>query len=238
MTGTGMLDELKKRVCEANLALVARGLVIETWGNASGIDRESGSVVIKPSGVDYRKMGPKQMVVVDLAGGNVTEGDLKPSSDTPTHLALYRAFPSIGGVVHTHSLHATAWAQARKNIPVLGTTHADYFNGPIPCTRPMTAEEIETDYEANTGQVIAERLKGLDPLQLPAVLVADHGPFAWGRTPAKAVESAFVTEHLAHLAAETLRVDPYPKPVSAELLDKHFSRKHGPDRYYGQGDKA
>ena len=229
-----MLDDLKKRVCRANLALVERGLVIETWGNASGVDREAGCMVIKPSGVDYSSLKPKDMVVVGLDSGEVVEGDLRPSSDTPTHLVLYRALAAIGGVVHTHSLRATAWAQAGRDVPVLGTTHADYFNGPIPCTRPMTDEEIAADYEANTGKVIVERIKGLDPLHIRAALVVHHGPFAWGASPEEAVTSAFLTEHLASLASETLRVDPYPTPMSRALLAKHFGRKHGPDRYYGQ----
>jgi L-ribulose-5-phosphate 4-epimerase len=229
-----MLEELKKLVCDANLALVAAGLVIETWGNVSGVDRSADAMVIKPSGLPYEGMKPEHMAVVSLSTAAVLEGRLKPSSDTPTHLELYRAFGEIGGLVHTHSIFATAWAQAGKPIPALGTTHADYFAGPIPATRPMTAEEIRNDYEANTGKVIVETFTGADPLATPAVLVAGHGPFAWGQSPAQAVENATVLEHLAHLAIQTLRIEPYPRPISRELLEKHFFRKHGPGRYYGQ----
>lgn len=230
-----MLDDLKKRVCQANLELVTRGLVFETWGNVSGVDRQVGSLVIKPSGVAYDGMKPRHMVVVSLESGEVIEGDLRPSSDTPTHLVLYQAFQAIGGVVHTHSLYATAWAQARKDIPALGTTHADFFHGPVPCTRLMKAPEIESDYELNTGKVIVERLDGLDVREFPAVLVADHGPFAWGPTLAAAVNAAATLEHVARLASETVRIQPYSPSVSQALLDKHFTRKHGPDSYYGQG---
>ena len=229
-----MLEELKEQVCEANLKLLSEGLVIQTWGNVSGIDRDSGRVVIKASGLSYDGMKPSQMVVVSLDAGEVVDGDLRPSSDTPTHLEIYRAMPTVGGIVHTHSIYATAWAQAREEIPPLGTTHADYFYGPVPCTRAMTDAEIRGEYEANTGKVIVERFADLDPDQLPGVLVADHGPFAWGRTPEKAVFNAVILEHLAHLASETLRVDSYPKPISEALLDKHFLRKHGTDAYYGQ----
>ena len=230
-----MLDDLKKRVCQANLELVARGLVFDTWGNVSGADRQAGCLVIKPSGVPYDGMKPKHMVVVSLESGEVIEGDLRPSSDTPTHLVLYRAFQAIGGVVHTHSLYATAWAQARKDIPPLGTTHADHFHGPVPCTRLMKAPEIESDYELNTGKVIVERLAGLDVQEFPAVLVADHGPFAWGPTLAAALHAAATLEHVARLASETVRIEPYSPSVSQALLDKHFTRKHGPNSYYGQG---
>ncbi len=229
-----MLEELKKRVCEANLNLVAEGLVIQTWGNVSGVDRASGNAVIKPSGVPYDEMRPEHMVVLNLASGQVIEGDLRPSSDTPTHLILYRAFKGIGGVVHTHSLYATAWAQAKCDIPPLGTTHADYFHGPVPCTRLLTPEEIESEYEANTGDVIVERFADLDPLHFPGVLVASHAPFAWGETVEKSVENAVVLEHLARLASETLRVDAAAQSMQQELLDKHFLRKHGPRAYYGQ----
>lgn len=229
-----MLEELKQQVCEANLRLVAEGLVIQTWGNVSGVDRASGSMVIKPSGVPYDRMKPEHMVAVSLETAKVVEGDLKPSSDTPTHLILYRAFEGIGGVVHTHSLYATAWAQARREIPPLGTTHADYFHGPVPCTRLLTANEIKNDYEANTGHVIVEKFRKLDPLHFPGVLVATHAPFAWGATVEKAVENAIVLEHLARLASETLRVSPSVKPMQKVLLDKHFLRKHGPSAYYGQ----
>jgi L-ribulose-5-phosphate 4-epimerase len=229
-----MLEELKQRVCDANLKLVAEGLVIQTWGNVSGVDRASGNLVIKPSGVPYSEMRPEHMVVVALDSGDVVEGGLRPSSDTPTHRILYRAFDGIGGVVHTHSLYATAWAQALRDLPALGTTHADYFHGPVPCTRLMTGQEIESEYEANTGEVIVERFAGLDPLHVPGVLVASHAPFAWGPTPDKAVENAVVLEHLARLASETLRVNPAAGAMQPVLLDKHFFRKHGPGAYYGQ----
>jgi L-ribulose-5-phosphate 4-epimerase len=229
-----MLEELKAQVCKANLDLVKEGLVIQTFGNASGIDRASGHVIIKPSGVSYDAMKPEHMVVVSLATGKVVEGNLNPSSDTPTHRALYRAFKDIGGIVHTHSLFATAWAQARREIPALGTTHADYFHGPVPCTRAMTAKEVKGDYEIATGKVIVERFRNLSPLSFPGVLVASHGPFAWGETVAKAVENAVVLEYLARLASETLRANPRVRPMPRALLDKHFLRKHGPGAYYGQ----
>lgn len=232
-----MLEELKQQVCEANRQLVREGLVIQTWGNASAVDRVSGNLVIKPSGVPYDGLQPEHMVVVSLATGRVVEGDFKPSSDTATHRVLYRAFKEIGGIAHTHSLYATAWAQARREIPALGTTHADYFHGPVPCTRLLTAKEIERDYETNTGQVILERFKKLDPLHLPGVLVASHAPFAWGTTVEKAVEIAVVLEQLARLASETLCVKPSTKPLQRLLLDKHFHRKHGPQAYYGQKPK-
>ncbi len=229
-----MLEELKRQVCQANLDLVRDGLVLQTWGNASGIDRERGLVVIKPSGVPYDGMKPEHMVVVSLDGGAVVEGGLRPSSDTPTHLVLYRAFKNIGGVVHTHSLHATAWAQAMHGIPSYGTTQADYWYGNVPCTRLMTPEEIKTDYEANTGQVIVETFRDLDPLQHPAVLVASHGPFTWGKDVDGAVHNAVVLEFVAKLAGETLRLNPKVEPMQSVLLDKHFLRKHGPKAYYGQ----
>ncbi|MGO8836255.1 MAG: L-ribulose-5-phosphate 4-epimerase AraD, partial [Limisphaerales bacterium] len=220
-----MLEELKKQVCEANLQLVAEGLVIQTWGNASGIDREHDLIVIKPSGVPYAGMKPEHMVVVSLETGSVVDGSLSPSSDTPTHLMLYRAFKNIGGVVHTHSLYATAWAQAGRGIPSFGTTQADYWHGDVPCTRSLTAKEIQTDYEANTGQVIVETFRKLDPMQHPAVLVASHGPFTWGKTVAAAVHNAAVLEFVARLASETLRINPKTKPMPSALLDKHFLRK-------------
>lgn len=229
-----MLDELKRQVCEANLQLVREGLVIQTWGNVSGLDHETGCVVIKPSGVSYDAMKPEHMVVLQLAGGQTVEGTLKPSSDTATHLELYRAFAGIAGIVHTHSLHATAWAQAQREIPALGTTHADYFCGPVPCTRQMSHAEIESDYELNTGKVIVERFALLDPRQMPAVLVASHAPFVWGASVAKAVENALVLEYVARLASETLGISPTMGPMQSELLDKHFLRKHGPGAYYGQ----
>jgi len=229
-----MLDQLKQEVCEANRQLVREGLVVQTWGNVSGVDRASGHLVIKPSGVSYDAMTPEHMVVVSLETGKVVEGDLRPSSDTPTHLVLYRAFEEIGGIAHTHSLYATAWAQARRELPALGTTHADYFHGPVPCTRLLTPGEIQQDYEANTGRVIAEEFRKANPLHVPGVLVASHAPFAWGATVEKAVENAIVLEHLARLASETLRVKPSVKPMPRALLDKHFLRKHGHDAYYGQ----
>lgn len=232
-----MLEELKERVCAANNRLVAEGLVVETFGNASAVDRGAGIVIIKPSGVSYEDLRPDHMVAVSLADGAVVEGALRPSSDTPTHLVLYRSFPDVGGIVHTHSLHATAWAQARREIPPLGTTHADYFQGPVPCTRLMKAAEIRGDYEANTGQVIVERFGGLDPMSRPGVLVAAHGPFAWGRSVEEAVHHAVILEYLARLAAETVRIDPAARPMQRALLEKHFRRKHGPGAYYGQ-DRA
>ena len=229
-----MLEELKQRVLDANLKLVNEGLVIQTWGNVSGIDRASNNVVIKPSGVPYDDMKAEHMVVVDLQTGETVEGDLRPSSDTPTHLALYRAFEQIGGVVHTHSLYATAWSQALRDLPALGTTHADYFYGPVPCTRLMKAEEIKDDYELNTGHVIVERFDGLEPLHFPGVLVASHAPFAWGASVEKAVENAVVLEYMARLASETLKIEAAIGAMQPELLDKHFLRKHGASAYYGQ----
>ena len=231
-----MLERLKNQVCQANLDLVKEGLVIQTWGNVSGIDRGKGLVVIKPSGVSYSKIAPKHMVVVGLDSGKVVEGELNPSSDTPTHLVLYRAFAGIGGVVHTHSLFATAWAQAKRGIPSYGTTQADYWYGDVPCTRLLTPNEIKTDYEANTGHVIVETFRELklDPAQHPAVLVASHGPFTWGKDAQAAVHNAVVLDFVARLATETLRVNPRLKPMQAALLDKHFLRKHGPGAYYGQ----
>jgi len=229
-----MLENLKEQVCAANLKLVAEGLVIQTWGNVSGIDRARGLVVIKPSGVPYDGMKPQHMVVVSLADGKIVEGNLKPSSDTPTHLELYRAFKEIGGVVHTHSLYATAWAQAKKTLPSYGTTQADYWFGEVPCTRAMTPAEIKTDYEKNTGGVILETFKKLNPLEHPAVLVASHGPFTWGKDVSDAVHNAEVLEFVARLASETLRVNSNTKPMPSALLDKHFLRKHGTKAYYGQ----
>jgi L-ribulose-5-phosphate 4-epimerase len=231
-----MLEKLKAEVCRANLDLVRKGLVIETWGNASGVDRARGLMVIKPSGVPYDGMKPKHMVVVSLATGKVVDGQLKPSSDTDTHLVLYRAFPKIGGVVHTHSLFATAWAQAQRGLPSYGTTQADYWYGDVPCTRLLKPDEIINDYEANTGKVIVDtfaKLK-LDPLHHPAVLVASHGPFAWGKNVADAVHNAGVLEFIARLNSETLRINPKIKPMQSHLLDKHFLRKHGANAYYGQ----
>ncbi|MDE3068834.1 MAG: L-ribulose-5-phosphate 4-epimerase [Verrucomicrobiota bacterium] len=229
-----MFEKLKAEVCRANLDLVAEGLVIQTWGNASGVDRERGVMVIKPSGVPYDGMKPEHMVVVSLGDGGAVEGNLRPSSDTPTHLELYRAFRDIGGVVHTHSLYATAWAQARRKIPSYGTTQADYWFGDVPCTRLLTPREIKNDYEKNTGRVIMETFRKLNPLEHPAVLVASHGPFTWGRDVQEAVHNAAMLEFVARLAGETLRLAPKTRSMQRALLDKHFLRKHGPAAYYGQ----
>lgn len=228
-----MLESLKEAVYRANMDLVAHGLVIFTWGNVSGIDREKGLVVIKPSGVDYDTMTPADMVVVDLATGEVVEGDLRPSSDTPTHLELYRSFPEIGGVVHTHSTYATAWAQAGRDIPNIGTTHADYFHDDIPCTADMTVEEVKGDYELETGKVIVERFKGINPVHTPGVLVKNHGPFSWGKSPADAVHNAVVMEQVAKMAFIAFNVNP-SLTMNPLLIEKHFNRKHGPGAYYGQ----
>lgn len=227
-----MLEKLKEEVFQANLDLVKYGLVIFTWGNVSGIDREKGLVVIKPSGVSYDNMKPKDMVVLNLYG-KLVEGNLKPSSDAATHLVLYRQFPNIGGVVHTHSEWATSWAQAGKGIPAIGTTHADYFYGEIPCTRKMTNEEIEKDYELETGKVIVERFKDLNPDQIPGVLVNNHGPFSWGTDAHDAVHNAVVMEEVAKMTFRSLQLNP-ETTMDQSLLDKHFLRKHGKDAYYGQ----
>jgi L-ribulose-5-phosphate 4-epimerase len=226
---------LREAVLEANLELVRRGLVISTFGNASGIDRAQGLIVIKPSGVPYDQMRVEDLVVADLSG-RVMEGKLRPSSDLPTHAALYRAFPALGGIAHTHSEYATVWAQARKPIPCFGTTHADYFHGAIPLTEPMAKHEIEGDYEANTGDAIARTFAAqkIDPLAIPAVLVANHGPFAWGATPAKAAENAWMLETAARMAYLTLTINPDAAALARALHDKHFLRKHGADAYYGQ----
>lgn len=229
-----MLEALKEKVFRANLALPAHGLVTFTWGNVSGIDRERGLVVIKPSGIDYDSMKAEDMVVVDLMSGEKVEGKWKPSSDTPTHLALYRAFGHIGGIVHTHSRWATSWAQAGRGIPAYGTTHGDYFYGDIPCTRPMTPEEIGGEYELETGNVIAETFADLSPDRIPAVLVYSHGPFAWGRDPDEAVHNAVVLEELAFMAFHTEALSPSAAPMQQELLDRHYLRKHGAGAYYGQ----
>lgn len=229
-----MLEKLKEQVWKANLQLPAHGLVVFTWGNVSGIDRESGLFVIKPSGVEYDKLRPEDMVVMDL-NGNKVEGDLNPSSDTPTHLELYRNFPTIGGVVHTHSRWATIWAQSGRDIPAYGTTHGDYFYGPIPCTRAMTPEEIGGEYELETGKVIVETFQGKKPEDIPAVLVKSHGPFTWGKDCFEAVHNSVVLEELAMMAwhtENTLGVQ--MQPMQQELLDKHFLRKHGANAYYGQ----
>jgi L-ribulose-5-phosphate 4-epimerase len=224
---------LREEVLAANLSLVSHGLVVETFGNASGIDRQRGVVVIKPSGVDYAKLSANDLVVTDL-DGKVLEGTLRPSSDLPTHIELYKAFPAIGGVAHTHSRHATAWAQARREIPCFGTTHADYFRGPIPVTEDMLHEEIATDYEKNTGLVIARRFAHIDPMTMRAVLVAGHAPFAWGRNAAEAAHFAYLLEEVAHLAYMTLSIEGATLAISDSLRDKHFLRKHGPRAYYGQ----
>ena len=227
------LLQLKSDVFRRNLELVEHGLVVLTWGNVSGIDREAGLVAIKPSGVPYASMTAEDIVVVDLEGRTV-EGRLNPSSDLPTHLALYRAFPSVGGIVHTHSPKAVAWAQARRGIPAFGTTHADHFHGAVPCTRELTPAEVAEDYELNTGRVIEERFHDLDAEAFPGVLVAGHGPFTWGPTPRKAVENAVALEQIAAMALDTLRLDPDAEPASSYVLDKHYFRKHGPGAYYGQ----
>ena len=228
-----MLEATKERVLEANLDLVRHGLVLFTWGNVSEIDRESGLVVIKPSGVAYEEMKADDMVVVDL-DGNVIEGKYRPSSDTPTHLELYRAFPALGGITHTHSTYATAWAQAGRDIPFYGTTHADYFCGDIPCTRALTKEEVEGEYEKNTGLVIVERFRGSDPVKVPAVLVRNHGAFAFGRDAAQSVYHATVLEEVAKMAVLTEKIAPGAARAEEYILEKHYLRKHGKNAYYGQ----
>lgn len=227
-----MLEQLKEQVFQANLDLVKHGLVIFTWGNVSGIDREKGLVVIKPSGISYEKMKPQNMVVLNLYG-QVVEGNLKPSSDAATHLVLYRQFSNIGGIVHTHSEWATSWAQAGRGIPALGTTHADYFYGEIPCTRKMTTNEIEGDYEKETGLVIVERFKDINPDEVPGVLVNNHGPFSWGTDAHMAVHNAVVMEEVAKMAFRTLVINP-DAAMGQAILNKHFQRKHGKNAYYGQ----
>lgn len=229
-----MLEALKETVCEANLELSRRGVVLYTWGNVSGIDRARGLVVIKPSGVPYQGMQPSDMVVVDL-DGRVVEGTLRPSSDTPTHLELYKAFSEIGGVVHTHSTHAVVFAQAGMEIPPLGTTHADYFYGPVPVSRGLTRDEVQEAYEKNTGRVIVETVKemGKQPLAVPAVLVRNHGPFTWGKDPAEAVYHSVVLEEIAEMAWKTLQINP-SAALPPYVLEKHYQRKHGPRAYYGQ----
>jgi L-ribulose-5-phosphate 4-epimerase len=228
-----MQEELRKAVCEANLELQKNNLVIYSWGNVSGIDRSTGIVVIKPSGIPYEELTPHKMVVIDLEG-KIVEGTLNPSSDTPTHLELYRNFEAIGGICHTHSPNATMWAQACKEIPCFGTTHADAFYGPIPVTDTMTSEQIHSDYELNTGKVIVERFTGLDPMEMPAVLVANHGPFTWGANPAAAVEATVMLEQIAAMALGTITINPDQSQISRALLDKHYLRKHGNNAYYGQ----
>jgi len=228
-----MLQELKEQVMLANQELQRQGLVIYTWGNVSGIDRERGLVVIKPSGVAYEELTPEKMVVLDLEG-KIVEGKLRPSSDTPTHLELYRKFTEIGGVVHTHSKWATIWAQAGRGIPCRGTTHADYFYGEIPCTRILNEEEVAQAYELNTGRVIVERFQGINPLEMPAVLVAEHGPFTWGRDCHEAVHNSVVLEQVAEMAYFTRLLTGHDRPISRHVLEKHYLRKHGPGAYYGQ----
>jgi L-ribulose-5-phosphate 4-epimerase len=230
-----MLESLKQEVCEANLELVRRDLVLMTWGNASGIDRAEGLVVIKPSGVGYDTMQPEDMAVVDL-GGRQVEGRLKPSVDTPAHLALYNAFESVGAVVHTHSHYATIWAQACRPIPCLGTTHADHFYGEVPVTEPLTEQEVATDYERHIGEAIVHRFGGLDPTHFPGVLCAQHAPFTWGTDVAEAVHNAVALEEIARMALHTIVLSPDQSPIDQHLLDKHFLRKHGEDAYYGQRD--
>ena len=230
-----MLEELKQKVCEANLLLPKYGLVTFTWGKVSQIDHEKGLIVIKPSGVPYETMKPSDMVVVDLEG-NVVEGDLNPSSDMPTHVELYKAFPEIGGVVHTHSTHATSWAQSGLDIPCYGTTHADYIYGPVPCLRCLTAEEIDQAYEKNTGVLIVDYFKesGRDPMAVPAALCKNHGPFTWGKDANDAVHNAVVLEEVAKMAYMARLINPAIQPAPQELQDKHYLRKHGPNAYYGQ----
>ncbi len=228
-----MLKELREQVWRANIELKAQNLIIYSWGNVSGIDRSKGIVLIKPSGVDYDALRPEDLVALDL-DGNIVEGALRPSSDTPTHLELYRQFEKVGGICHTHSVYATIWAQACREIPCFGTTHADNFYGPVPVTDPMLPEEIEGDYELNTGKVIVRRFAGLDPMQVPAVLVANHGPFTWGADARKAVENAVILEQCARMALGTLHLNPEQPEISRPLLDKHYLRKHGKNAYYGQ----
>lgn len=228
-----MLEELKQKVFEANMQLPKYGLVTFTWGNVSGIDRESGLVVIKPSGVEYDTMKPEDMVVVDL-DGKVVEGKYRPSSDTPTHVELYKAFPKVGGIVHTHSSWATSWAQAGRSIPCYGTTHADYMYGEIPCVRNLTQEEIDEGYEKNTGTVIISYFQDRDYEAVPCVLCKNHGPFAWGKDPAEAVHNAVVLEEVAKMATRCERINPHLEPAPQRLLDKHYYRKHGAGAYYGQ----
>ena len=230
-----MLEELKQKVYEANLELPRRGLVTYTWGNVSGIDREAGLFVIKPSGVEYEDLRPEDLIVMDL-DGNKVEGSMNPSSDTKTHLVLYRSFPEIGGIVHTHSPYAVGWAQAGKDIPAFGTTHADYFYGPIPCARHLTQEELDEDYELNTGKIIVEtfRERGIAPVSVPGVICRSHGPFTWGKDAAQAVYHAAVLEEVAKMALFTRMVDPMAEAAPQRYLDKHYMRKHGPNAYYGQ----
>lgn len=229
-------SQLREEVCQANRELVKSGLVAMTWGNISGVDRKERAMAIKPSGVDYEQLRPRDIVVVSLDGGQVLEGNLRASSDTPTHAALYQGFESIGGIVHTHSNYASCWAQAGREIPCLGTTHADHFYGPVPITRQMRPEEIKEKYEHNTGKVILERFctGKLDPEQIPSVLVANHGPFAWGKSPKEALDNAIILEQIARMALGTIQLKGDVEKIPQALLDKHFQRKHGPEAYYGQ----
>jgi L-ribulose-5-phosphate 4-epimerase len=228
-----MLERLKEEVLEANKALPKNNLVTFTWGNVSGYDQESGLMVIKPSGVPYEELTIEDLVVLDLEG-NIVEGKLKPSSDTPTHIVLYKNFPGIGGIVHTHSPYATAWSQAGKGIPALGTTHGDYFYGTIPCTRPMTKEEIQGNYELETGNVIVETFQNLNPQEIPSVLLHSHASFSWGKTAMEAIHNAVVLEEVAKMALWTYQINPNIQPMDQNLLDKHYLRKHGTNAYYGQ----
>lgn len=231
-----MLEELKQKVYEANMELPRRGLVTYTWGNVSGIDQEKGLFVIKPSGVEYDELKPEDLVVMDLQGNKV-EGDMNPSSDTKTHLVLYNAFPQLGGIVHTHSPYAVGWAQAGRDIPCYGTTHADYFYGPIPCARHLTQEDLDEDYEMNTGKLIVEEFqaRGIDPVAVPAVICHSHGPFTWGKDAAQAVYHAVVLEEVAKMAMFTRQVDPSAAPAPQRIQDQHYMRQHGPNAYYGPG---
>lgn len=231
-----MLKKLREEIFQANLELVRRGLAVDTFGNASGISREKGLVVIKPSGVPYNRLKPADMVITDLKG-EIVEGRLRPSSDLATHLELYKAFATIGGIAHTHSRSATIWAQAKKEIPCFGTTHADYFRGTVPVTDDLTDDEINKDYELNTGLAIVRRMAGTDPVMMPAILVAGHAPFCWGATPVDAVHNAWMLEEIAHMAILTLTLNSGSRPLSHALVDKHFLRKHGPDASYGQASK-
>lgn len=228
-----MYEQLKERVCQANLELVEHKLIVFTWGNVSEIDRQASVVAIKPSGVDYDELMADKIVVLDL-DGNIVDGEFRPSSDTPTHMELYRSFLEIGAVCHTHSKYATMWAQAEREIPCFGTTHADHFYGHVPVTDAMTPTEIKEQYEANTGRVIVRRFKGINPLQMPAVLVANHGPFTWGKDSAEAVSNAVVLEQVAKMAYGTVQLNPKQNAISQSLLDKHYLRKHGKNAYYGQ----
>ena len=232
-----LLKDLRDAVYEANMDLPRRGLVVYTWGNVSGVDRDKGLVVIKPSGVEYDELKPEDLVIVDF-DNKIVEGKMNPSSDTKTHVELYKSFPAVGGIVHTHSPHAVGWAQAGRDIPCYGTTHADYFYGSVPCTRNLTQEEVDGDYELNTGKVIAATFKerNLDPLAVPGVICRCHGPFTWGKDAAKAVYHAVVLEEMAKMAMYTITIDPNAKTAPQYVLDKHYLRKHGPNAYYGQGN--